>query len=64
MGLDAWKAPFPDAIKNVEERVTLVQGLDNGPHTIEIIPKGDDNVPVKALVVHRPPLSEQAHGVR
>ena len=35
---------------------TVVQGIVNGPHTLEIIPVGDGAVPLREIVVHRPPL--------
>jgi hypothetical protein len=54
MFIDEWSVRNPP--KGAIERVTLFHGLENGPHTIEIIPNGDGNVPVKALVVHRPPM--------
>ncbi len=37
-------------------KTTLVQGLDNGPHTLELIPVGDGPVPVEAFEIHRPPM--------
>ena len=37
-------------------KTTLVQGLENGPHTLELIPVGDGQVPVEAFEIHRPPL--------
>lgn len=36
--------------------VTLAQGLPNREHTVEIIPNGDGAIPIRELVVHRPPL--------
>lgn len=41
---------------SIEEIVTLVWGLANERHTIEIVPAGDGGVPIKALVAHCPPL--------
>jgi hypothetical protein len=38
------------------EKTTVVQGLENGLHTLEIIPNGDGPVPVEAIEIHRPPL--------
>lgn len=35
---------------------TVVQGIANGPHTLEIIPNGDGAVPIKAIRVYQPPL--------
>jgi len=37
-------------------KTTLVQGLKNGPHTLELIPNGDGSVPVEAFEIHRPPI--------
>lgn len=37
-------------------KTTLVQGLENGPHTLELVPVGDGPVPVEAFEIHRPPL--------
>jgi len=37
-------------------KTTLVQGLKNGPHTLELIPNCDGQVPVEAFEVHRPPI--------
>jgi hypothetical protein len=51
---DIWKVPC--GAKGVDLRIPLAVGLENGSHTIEIIPNGDGNVPIKALVVYRPGL--------
>jgi hypothetical protein len=37
-------------------KTTVVQGLENTRHTLEIIPVGDGVVPVEAIEIHRPPL--------
>ena len=37
-------------------RTTLFQGIENGPHTLKIIPNGDGIVPLRDIQVHRPPL--------
>jgi hypothetical protein len=37
-------------------KTTLVQGLENGSHTLELIPLGDGPVPVEAFEIHRPPM--------
>ena len=54
---DPWRVPA-----NVEpsERVpiTLVKGLANGSHTLELIAAGDGVVPIREFVVHRPPLRQ------
>jgi hypothetical protein len=38
-----------------EQRYTLVSGLTNGPHVLEIIPQDDGELPLRAIVVHEPP---------
>ena len=35
---------------------TLVQGLSNGPHTLEIIPVGDGPIPIESFEVYEPEL--------
>jgi hypothetical protein len=47
-------AEMPDKTKVY--KTTIVKGLENGMHTLEIIPNGDGFVPIEALEVHRPPL--------
>jgi len=37
-------------------KTTIVQGLTNSPHTLEIIPNGDGVVPIEAIEVHRPSM--------
>jgi hypothetical protein len=37
-------------------KTTVVQGLENKQHTLEIIPNGDGAVPIEAIEIHRPPL--------
>lgn len=37
-------------------RSTLVQGLSNGPHTLEIIPIGDGPIPIESFEVYEPGL--------
>lgn len=37
-------------------KTTLVQGLENGLHTLELIPNGDGQIPVEAFEIHRPSL--------
>jgi hypothetical protein len=36
----------------------LVQGLANGPHTVEIVSNGDGEVSVEAFYVFQPPLAD------
>ena len=51
--LDIWKPVLP-ANPASEDRYTLVSGLSNGPHTVEIIPNADGELPLCAIVVHQP----------
>ena len=55
--LDVWKPQLPKNPAS-EDRYTLACGLANGPHTLEIIPNGDGDLPLNAIVVHRPPKME------
>lgn len=55
MSVDTYKAPVtPDSAKVYQ--TTLVQGISNDHHTLEIIPNGDGPVPIEAIKVYRPPL--------
>jgi hypothetical protein len=38
----------------------LVKGLPFGRHTLEIVANGDGEVPVKAILVRRPPFAGAA----
>jgi hypothetical protein len=53
--LDTYRAPerHDDTLR---EPITLAQGLANTEHTLEIIPNGDGDVPLREVIVHRPPL--------
>ena len=51
---DIWKPQLPQNPAS-EDRCTLACGLANAPHTLEIIPNGDGDLPLWAIVVHRPP---------
>ncbi len=53
--LDVYTAPD---IKDpaLDHAVTLAQGLENGKHTLEIIPNGDGAAPIKAVRIYRPPM--------
>lgn len=42
--------------KNSVYKTTLVKGLPNGKHTLELIPVGDTAVMIQAFEVHRPAL--------
>jgi hypothetical protein len=52
---DTWK-PQPTADQAVANTTTLVQGLSNGAHTLELILNGDGQVPFKSITVHTPPI--------
>ncbi len=56
MFVDVWK---PKRIKKpaVEKQYTLVQGLTNQKHTLEIVPRGDGKVPIKSVLIYHPPLT-------
>jgi hypothetical protein len=41
-----------------EDRYTLASGLSNGPHVLEIFPNDDGDLPLRAVLVHRPPRTE------
>ena len=51
---DVWKPQSPK-IPGSEDRCTLAYGLGEGTHTLEIIPNGDGDLPLRAIVAHRPP---------
>lgn len=55
MFVETFRAPEMTDKKKLY-KTTLVRGLSNGPHTLEIIPNGDGPVAVTAFEVHRPPL--------
>lgn len=44
--------------KNKMYKTTLVNGLQNGPHQLQLIPDGNGNVPVLSFDIHRPPLEK------
>lgn len=55
MYTDVFQAPeTPEPAKVYE--TTLVQGISNRKHTLDIIPNGDGPVPIEAIEVYRPPL--------
>lgn len=55
MGIDTWK-PQPSADQAVQNSTTIVQGLFNTKHTLELILNGDGQIPLKAIRVYSPPL--------
>ncbi|WP_106831400.1 SGNH/GDSL hydrolase family protein [Parabacteroides pacaensis] len=52
---EVYSAPEIEDPKKIH-KTTIVQGLTNGPHTLEIVPLGDGWVPIEAIEIHRPPL--------
>lgn len=48
--------PPPRDDASLLQPITLAQGLPNTEHTLEIIPNGDGDIPIRELIVHRPPL--------
>lgn len=55
MGTDVWQ-PTPEVEPGKVDRTTLIQGIANAEHTLEILANGDGGVPIECLTVHRPPL--------
>jgi hypothetical protein len=53
--MEIYKHPITSD-KNKLYVTTVVKGLRNGVHTIEIIPNGDGAVPIEAIEIHRPPM--------
>ena len=47
---------FQDIYNPKQDRPTVVQLIENGPHTLEIIPNGDGVVPVNAIRVFQPTI--------
>lgn len=56
MGLDTYvaKAVTPGR----EDRQTLIQGISNSEHTLELVLSGDGPVSLQSLTVHTPPLRQ------
>jgi hypothetical protein len=59
-GVDVYQTP-PAEKPGRQYLTTLVQGISSGPHTLRIIPLGDGAVPLRALRIYRPPLSDAGH---
>jgi parallel beta-helix repeat protein len=55
--VDPWR-PAANAEAQIASPVTLVKGLANGPHTLEISANGDGEIPIEAFVVRQPPLKD------
>jgi hypothetical protein len=49
-------APARNDDRTRESVTTLAQGLENGPHTLEIVSTNKGEIPVRLLRVHRPPV--------
>ena len=58
-GLDVWQQKA-DNDPTKEDRYTLVQGISNGKHTLEIVPNGDGPLGLRAMVVYQP-MTRQEH---
>jgi hypothetical protein len=58
---DTYRAPkSKDPAKPV--RTTVVQLIENGPHTLEILPNGDGSLPIQAIEVFQPALTKNSAG--
>ena len=55
MGMDVW-APLFKKEEGIIDNYTLIQGIENKEHTLEIIPNGDGPIPVYEIVIYKPPL--------
>jgi hypothetical protein len=55
MGLDELKPENPFK-PGLVPRQTVIQGIANGPHTLEIVLNEDGPVPIESVTVHRPSL--------
>jgi hypothetical protein len=55
MYFDKYTAPVTVDSAKVYQ-TTLVQGISNNRHVLELIPNGDGPVPIEAIQVYRPPL--------
>ena len=54
--LEEYRAP--EALDPASEHISvLFQGLNPGKHSLEIVPNGDGELPIRELRAHRPPLS-------
>jgi hypothetical protein len=56
MGTDTW-SPATNLEPGIVDRTTLIQGIENTQHTLEIIPNGDGPVGIESFTVYRPPLA-------
>jgi hypothetical protein len=53
--IETYRTPVMDDESRVY-KTTVVKGLKNGAHTLEIIPNGDGPVPIQAFDIHRPEM--------
>ncbi|MBV9385838.1 MAG: hypothetical protein JOZ78_05350 [Chroococcidiopsidaceae cyanobacterium CP_BM_ER_R8_30] len=56
-GTDVYRKP-PIESPTHETTVTLAQGLKNEKHTLQLIANGSNDVPITAIRVYKPPLTE------
>ena len=53
--IETYRTPVMDDKSRVY-KTTVVKGLKNGVHTLEIIPNGDGLIPIQAFEIHRPEI--------
>ncbi len=53
--VDPWRPPANVDVA-LQRPVTLVKGLSSGPHTLEIVANGDGEIPIRSILVRRPPM--------
>jgi hypothetical protein len=58
--VDPWRPPA-NADAQIALPITLVKGLANGAHTLEIIASGDGEIPIREFVVRQAPLPAAGH---
>ena len=63
MATDVLK-PNLSAERGAVNRTVLAQMLPPGQHELRIIPNGDGPVPVKEIIVHRPPMMPDSGSIR
>ncbi|OGV73409.1 MAG: hypothetical protein A3K19_10920 [Lentisphaerae bacterium RIFOXYB12_FULL_65_16] len=63
MFVDTYEPP-PKFDPTRTNNMRVVQLIDNGPHTLEIIPNGNGPVPIKEIIAHEPPLRRSGESNR
>ena len=58
---DPWRVPA-NADPSVDRPVTIIKGLANGPHKLEILANGDGEIPIRAIFVRKPPYPSAPDG--